>query len=138
MRVRRFSIVWPVAALALLSVACGELAPDEADRDSPPFERSYIEVRPGHKVSHDVEVESGAILEYRVEASGDVNVWLFDPQGLELGRWERADHVALDSIEAELTGGYTFEFDNYYSRVTRKSVTLLHRVIPAGQASSDE
>ncbi len=137
-RFRLFGILWPIAAFILLLAACGDLAPTKSDGDLPPFERSYFEVRAGHEVAHDVEVESGHTLEYRVEASRDVNIWLFDPRGLELGRWERADHIALDSLEAELSGEYTFEFDNSYSRVTRKSVTLLYRVLPPAQASSGE
>ena len=131
-------MIWFVVASVLMYVGCGELAPAQSDGDSPAFQRLNFDVRAGQKVNHSVEVEAGQTLEFRVEASRDVNVWLFDPQGLELGRWERANHVELDSIEAEVTGGYLFEFDNSYSRVTRKSVTLLHRVIPAGQTTSGE
>ena len=137
-RISLFGTVSLAAVLALLLAGCGALAPARSDGDAPPFERSYLEVRAGQKVGHDVEIESGHTLEYRVEASRDVNILLLDPEGRELGRWERADHIELDSLEAELSGEYLFEFDNSYSRVTRKSVTLLYRVISPGQELSVE
>ena len=121
---------------SLLLVGCGELAPADDGLGSPQFERSNIQVRAGERVNHGIEIESDHTLEFRVEASRDLNILLLDPDGQELGRWDRADHVKLHSIEAEVTGGYLFEFDNSYSHVTRKSVTLLYRVMPTGEPSS--
>ncbi len=85
------------------------------------------------KSSTAFEIESGHTLEFRVEASRDVNKLLLDPEGQELGRWDRADHIELNSFKAEVTGEHILEFDNSYSRLTRKSVTLLYRVLPPGE-----
>ncbi len=137
-RIGLVGVVGLVAASVLLHAGCGELAPAESDIDSTSFQRSNFEIRAGEKVSHVIEVEAGQTLEFRAEASRDINVLLLAPDGQELGRWERADHLEPQSIEAEVSGGYLFEFDNSYSRVTRKSVTLLHRIIPAGETATAE
>ncbi len=80
---------------------------------------------------HGIEVESGATLEFRVEASRDVSILLLDPEGRELGNWERVKHIDMQSIEAESDGEHILQFDNSYSRLMRKSVTLLYRVLPS-------
>ena len=132
-RSTRYGIALSMTVAVLLLVGCGDLAPAEPDSDSQPFERSNIEVRAGQMVTHGIEVESGHTLEFRVEASRDVNMLLLDPEVQELGSWDRADHIELNSFKAEVTGEHILEFDNSYSRLTRKSVTLLYRVLPPGE-----
>ena len=74
----------------------------------------------------------GDRVEYRIEADLDLDFYVLDPLGYTLEYWERVEQVGQSYFIAELTGVHHLVFDNYFSAVTSKTVTLTYRVVPEG------
>ena len=89
-----------------------------------------FKVPAGQKHETRLQAGVGYLIEFRFDSDSDINVSLYDPHGLEVGRWHRLDsHAGVQHI-AEKNGVYVLRFDNSFSVVTSKRVSVTMRVVP--------
>ena len=60
-------------------------------------------------------------------AGNDINFFVTDPKGNSILRYDRATRTSF-SFTASMTGTYVLHFDNSFSIISSKSVTLSHRI----------
>lgn len=77
-----------------------------------------IELEDGDSVAGNFTVSGG---------SGDVNFYVKDPNGTEIMRFDRTTGISF-SFSATKTGTYIMNFDNRFSLLTSKTVTLDYAV----------
>ena len=73
---------------------------------------------------------AGNEIQFEFRADLDINVRLAGPDGSQLGRWHRVNSLSMTTVTARSSGDHEMIFDNSFSLVTPKSVTLAVRVVP--------
>jgi hypothetical protein len=88
-------------------------------------------VPPSQQVVRAISLKEGDIVSGTITASGgsgkDINFYVTDPHYVEVLRYDRATHASF-SFVATLSGTYTMHFDNSFSWISGKSVTLDYSV----------
>ena len=88
-------------------------------------------VPPWQEVVRTVTLKEGDTLSGRINVSGgsgnDINFYVTDPDGNTILRYDRASSTSF-SFTASKTGIYTLHFDNSFSIISSKSVTLEYSV----------
>jgi len=82
----------------------------------------------GDSVSGSVSVVGGS--------GNDINFVITDPNGNNLGTWDRTTYNTF-SFSASISGTYTLTFDNSFSLLSSKSVTLDYSVQSASPFSEN-
>ncbi len=119
-------IVLPLLVfLTLAGIACAgddEPTPGLVDQIS-------FELDPGVH-GHLFSLEAGAELELEFRSDSEVDLRLLDPEGRELGSWERVIHVDKQLFEVESAGQHKLEIDNSSPGSAPTSVTITMQVFP--------
>ena len=77
-----------------------------------------------------IDAFAGNEIQFEFRADLDINVRLVGPDGAQLGRWDRVDSLSMTNVTARSSGDHEMVFDNSFSLLTPKSVTLTVRVVP--------
>ena len=119
--------------LAIVLGGCGTLAPTATPTPTPvPFKDISFKVSAGSEYRVSLSMDAGSRLEFQFQSDLDINVWMLDPIGGSLGRWDRVDALSGTSITAKTDGVHFLVFDNSFSVFTGKAVDLKYRVVPSG------
>lgn len=133
-------VVLATGLLALV-VACGEserlpvpvmvVTATPAPTPTPvPFETLSFKVDAGNASRVTIDAFAGNEIQFEFSADLDINVRLVGPDGGQLGRWDRVNSRSMTTVTARSSGDHEMIFDNSFSLVTPKSVTLTVRVVP--------
>ena len=114
-------VVLATGLLALVA-ACGESEPI-------PFETVSFKVNARSASKMTIDALEGNEIQFELSADLDINVRLVGPDGAQLGRWDRVDSLTRN-VTARSSGEHEMIFDNSFSLLKSKSVTLSARVVP--------
>ena len=89
-----------------------------------------VQPNAGYEVK--ITTTPGARLELEFRSDLDINFRLLAPNGEDVGRWERVETLTEVQHTSSYAGEYRLEFDNTFSLLTPKKVTLDYRVVPQG------
>ena len=97
--------------------------------DSGPVQHSSFKVDAGSTSRVTIDAFAGNEIQFEFRADLAINVLLMGPDGVQLGRWDRVDSLSVTSVTARSSGDHEMIFDNSFSLLTPKSVTLAVRVV---------
>ena len=122
----------------VLVLGCGSIPALQEDTPTPvptstaiPALTTSFKVGAGRVYEFPLDVQAGTIIEYSYAADSDFNFSIVDPRNNVLISRPRT-LSDQGQVKADSLGRYTLVFDNGFSIITSKNVTLQYRVVPPG------
>ncbi len=130
----RILLVTMVVISGLLFLACST-PPTATPMPTPtpvPFTNITFKVPNGDSHAMPIDLSVGDRLEFRFESDLDIRFVIQGPDNSNIRDFGRVESLGNHEITAESPGTHELFFDNGFSVLTSKTVTVVYRIVPAG------